>query len=128
MNNNSGFDPLENRLAQPALIADKGFSKRVGSKLGIGISLRDKIFAGAGIFWLILIVAVVSPQAVYEDLYSLAAMLDFSEQLNLLSTQVRSIDYTSMQSMDYTVLQSSNIGLLVAAMSIAAIFSLLSRN
>ena len=128
MNNNSGFDPLENMLAQPALIADKGFSERVGSKLGTGISLRDKLFAGAGVFWLILIVAVVSPQAVYEDLYSLAAMVDFSEQLNLLSTQVRSIDYTSLQSMDYTVLQSSSIGLLVAAMSIAAVFSLLSRN
>ena len=128
MNNNSGFDPLENMLAQPALIADKGFSERVGSKLGTGISLRNKLFAGAGVFWLILIVAVVSPQAVYEDLYSLAAMVDFSEQLNLLSTQVRSIDYTSLQSMDYTVLQSSSIGLLVAAMSIAAVFSLLSRN
>jgi hypothetical protein len=54
-------------------------------------------------------------------------MVDFSEQLNLLSTQIRSIDYSSLQSVDYTVLQSSNIGLLVAAMSIAAVFSLLSR-
>ena len=128
MNNNSGFDPLDRMLAQPALIADKGFSERVGSKLGTSISLRDNLFAGAGVVWLILIVAVVSPQAVYEDLYRLAAMVDFSEQLNLLSTQVRSIDYTSLQSMDYTVLQSSSIGLLVAAMSIAAVFSLLSRN
>ena len=128
MNNSSDFDPLDNMLAQPALIADKGFSERVSSKLVTGISLRDKLFAGAGIFWLTLIVAVVSPQAVYEDLSSLAAMLDFSEQLNLLSTQVRSIDYTSLQLMDYTALQSSSIGLLVAAMSIAAVFSLLSRN
>jgi len=128
VNNNSSFDPLDRMLAQPALIADKGFSERVGIKLATGISLRDKLFAGAGIFWLTLIVAVVSPQAVYEDLYSLAAMVDFSEQLNLLNTQIRSIDYTSMQSIDYTVLQSSNIGLLAAAMSIAGVFSLLSRN
>lgn len=127
MNNNSSFDPLDNMLAQPALIADKGFSERVSSKLGTGISLRDKLFAGAAIFWLTLIVAVVSPQTVYEDLYNLATMLDFSEQLNLLSTQIRSIDYSSLQAMDYTVLQSSNIGLLAVAMSIAAVFTLLSR-
>jgi len=127
VNNNSSFDSLDRMLAQPALIADKGFSERVGSKLATGISLREKLFAGAGVFRLTLIAAVVSPQSAYEGLYSLAAMVDFSEQLNLLSTQIRSIDYSSLQSVDYTVLQSSNIGLLVAAMSIAAVFSLLSR-
>lgn len=128
MNNNSGFDPLDRLLAQPALIADKGFSEQLGGRLRKTFSLRKKIFAAAGIFWLALIIAVVSPQAVYDDLYSLVTMLDFSEQLNLLSTQIRAIDYTTIQSMDYAILQSSNIGLLVVAMSVAAVYSLLSRN
>ncbi len=120
VSNNSEFDALDKILAQPALIADRGFSERVGGKLGKTISMHSKVFVAAVIGWLALILSLGSPQALYEDLSKLVMLFNFSAQFDFVSTQVGFLDYPT--------LQSSFISLIVFALSIAAVSSLLLRN
>ena len=54
MSDNLDSDALDMMLAQPALIADRGFSERVSGKLGKTISMRSKVFVAAVIGWLAL--------------------------------------------------------------------------
>lgn len=124
MNDNSDFDPLDRILAQPALIADRGFSERISAQLTRDfrktISKRSKIFALAGFIWLALLVTVASPLALFEDMTGLLTMINFSEQLTILSSASSSIDYTA--------LQTSYPGILAFVVSVTAVLSLLSKN
>jgi len=128
VSDNLEFDALDKMLAQPALIADRGFSERVSGKLGKTISMRSKVFVAAVIGWLALILSLGSPQALYEDLSKLVMLFNFSAQFDFVSTQIGFLDYTTLQSIDYTTLQSSVISLIVFALSTAAVSSLLLRN
>jgi hypothetical protein len=128
MSDNVEFDALDKMLAQPALIADRGFSERVSGKLGKTISTRSKVFAAAVIGWLALSLSLGSPQAFYDVLNKFVRLFNFSEQFNFLSTQIGSLDYMTLQSIDYTTLQSSFISLIVYALSAAAVSSMCLRN
>jgi hypothetical protein len=128
VSNNLESDALDMMLAQPALIADQGFSERVRGKLGKTISMRSKVFVAAVIGWLALTLSLGSPQAIYEDLNKLVRLFNFSEQVNFVSTQIGSLGYSTLQSIDYTSPQSSVISLIVFALSIAAVSSMLLRN
>ena len=128
MSDNLEFDALDKLLAQPALIADRGFSERVSSRPGRTISTRRKVFVAAVVGWLALSLSLGSPRAFYENLGKLVRLFDFSEQFNIVSTQVGFLDYTPLQSIDYTTLQSSFISLTVIALSVAAVSSMLWRN
>lgn len=124
MNDNSDFDPLDRILSQPALIADRGFSERISAQLTRDfrktISKRSKVFALAGFIWLTLLVTVASPLALFEDMTGLLTMINFSEQLTILSSASSSIDYTA--------LQTSYPGILAFVVSVTAVLSLLSKN
>ena len=120
MSDNLELDALDKMLAQPALVADRGFSERVGGKLGKTVSMRSKVFVAAAIGWLALSMSLGSPQAFYEDLSKLATLFNFSEQIDFVSTQLGFLDYTT--------LQSSSISLIVFALSVAAVSSMLLRN
>lgn len=124
MNDNSEFDPLDRILAQPALIADRGFSERISTELvresRKTISQRTKIFALAGFIWLALLITVASPLALLEDLYRLLTMIDLSEQLSILNSASSSIDYTALQT-SYPII-------LGFGLSLAAVLNLLLKD
>lgn len=115
MKDNSEFDSLEELLAQPPLIADRGFSERISTRITREsrktISQRGKIFSLAGVIWLALVVSLTSPLALFENLYGLLINLN-----------------SASSSIDYTALQSSYPIMLALALSLAAAFSLLSKN
>lgn len=124
MKDNPEIDPLDEILAQPALIANRGFSERVSTELAREfkktISPRSKIFALTGFIWLTLVVSLASPLALIENLYGLLTMIDYNEQLSILNSASSSIDYTA--------LQTSYPGLLGVVLSLVAVFSLLLKN
>ncbi len=76
MNENSESEQLDRLLAQPALIADRGFSKRVEHDFKKLRTAHRNVFLVAGFLWLVLVFAVASPQALYADLSALAMTID----------------------------------------------------
>lgn len=124
MNDNTDFDSLERMLAQPALIADQGFSESISEELAREsrktISLRTKVFMLAGCAWLVLVLATASPPALTEALAGMLTSLSFSEQLSLLGS--------SSGSIDYTILLASYPSLLAFLFSVAAFYNILSKN
>ncbi|GEM_PF-1208869 len=122
------FDALDKMLSQPALIADRGFSERVSGKFRKTISSRTKLFALATVGWLALSMSVISPQVFFEEVNRLAKLFNFSEQFNFVSTQIGSLNYSSLQSIDYSTVQSSFISLIIFALAIAAVSSTFLRN
>lgn len=124
MNDIPGINPLDKILAQPALIADRGFSERVRTELATEfrktISPRSKIFALAGFIWLALVFSLASPLALVEALYGLLTTIDYNEQLSILNSASSSIDYAA--------LQTSYPGILGLVLSLVAVSSLLLKN
>lgn len=128
MTDDLDFDALDKMLAQPALIADRGFSERVSGKFRKTISSRSKLFALAVAGWLALSMTVMSPQVFFEEVNRLLRLFNFSEQFNFIRTQIGSLDYSSLQSIDYSAMQSSLISLIIFALAIAAVSSTFLRN
>ena len=87
-NNQQEYDPLEELLAQPALIADRGFSAGVWLRLHNDSQLRIKIFASVSACWAVFALLFTSPQAFKARMTRLGSVLDFSvfsvahEQIN----------------------------------------------
>ncbi len=71
----SEFDPLDQLLAQPAVIADRGFSQRLAHKLHKPPMKREHVFMGMGAAWLLLASVFGSPRALLQSLESVARLL-----------------------------------------------------
>ena len=119
MNDSSDFDRLEELLAQPALIADRGFSTRVESRIGKLNTKRRNVFLITGLCWLALVILAASPQAIYADLMTLAISLDISSIYSYALEQFRSLSGSTQQ------LPLKTLG--AALLSVAAIASMLVR-
>lgn len=78
MNDNSDFDQLDALLAQPATIADRGFSERVEQRIRRSNTARRNLFLVTGFGWLALMLIAASPQAIYVDLTTIATSLDLA--------------------------------------------------
>jgi hypothetical protein len=120
VNNDSEFDPLDSLLAQPPLIADRGFSQRLSREFKKTTPVRSKIFVLSGILWLVLAFTLASPQLLFEDLTSLLTVINISEQFDVFSTGLISIDSTALR----TFYPSA----LAFVLSIAAVFSMLLKD
>ena len=119
MNDRSEFDQLEELLAQPALIADRGFSTRVEVRMGKLNTKRRNVFLITGLSWLTLVLLAASPQAIYADLMTLVISLDISSIYSYALEQVLSLS-RSTQQLPYKALGA-------ALLSVAAIASMLVR-
>jgi len=115
MNGSIDQDPLDDLLANSALIADRGFSERLRYNLSKATSLRFKIFASMGGIWLVLAVFLVSPRTLYERLSSITENFNFIELGSMLSIE---LNYTGLSSMQLPMLY-----IVILLLSIPAIFS-----
>ncbi len=115
MNNDSEFDRLDNLLAQPASIADRGFSRRVEQKILKLHSARSKLFLITGLCWLALVFIAASPQAIYADFSNLAMTLDLGSLYAILLSESQSL-ISSLQQLPTTTLAA-------ALLSVAAVIS-----
>ncbi|PCJ16806.1 MAG: hypothetical protein COA96_18210 [SAR86 cluster bacterium] len=124
MIDNSKIDSLDRMLAQPALIADRGFSEQLGRNLSKTFSLRSKFFALAGVSWLALVLVVSSPRQLIEHLFSLLAMINISDQLQVLNNSL----VTSISAVGYSAEPISYLGLLALVLLLFAVFSLVIKD
>ncbi|MEP5766693.1 MAG: hypothetical protein ABJ308_18995 [Halieaceae bacterium] len=72
----SGHDPLDQLLAQPALLADRGFSTRVARELHAPASRRRLVFVAMAACWATIVALFTSPQAIMSTMARLAALLE----------------------------------------------------
>ena len=119
MNNSSDFDRLDELLAQPALIADRGFSTGVELRIGRLNTKRRNVFLLTGLCWLALVILAASPQAIYADLATLAMSLDIGSIYAYAAEQIRSLSGSTAQP-PYKALGA-------AFLSIAAVLSMAVR-
>ncbi len=119
MNDNSEFDQLDKLLAQPAMIADRGFTEQVDQSFRKLKTSRRSIFLVAGLCWFALMIAVVSPQALYEDLLTMVMTLDAVGTFTYLLEQY--------QTFDTSKLQASYTSIAAIVFSVAAVISMLVR-
>ena len=119
MNDNSDFDQLDALLAQPAVIADRGFSERVAQKMRRLNTARRNIFLITGFCWLALVLIAASPQAIYTDFSTLALSLDISSIYSSVLNQIQSLS-GSAQQLPYPTLAA-------ALLSFAAVASMAIR-
>ena len=115
MNTGSEFDRLDTLLAQPASIADRGFSERVAQRMERLRSARSKLFLITGLCWLALVLIAASPQAIYADFSILAMSLDISSVYSTLLGEFQSL-IGSLQQLPATTL-------IAALFSVAAVIS-----
>ncbi|MFT7471626.1 MAG: hypothetical protein ACI8XU_001522 [Kiritimatiellia bacterium] len=119
MNDNSDFDQLDALLAQPAVIADRGFSERVEQRITKSNNARRNIFLITGFCWLALVLISASPQVFYADFSTLLLSLDFGSSYSAVLSQIQSLS-SSTQQLPYPTLAA-------AALSLAAVASMLVR-
>ena len=120
MNDNSDFDQLDALLAQPAAIADRGFSERVLQRMVRLNTARRNIFLVTGFCWLALVLIAASPQAIYADFSTLALSLDTSSIYSYTLSQFQSLS-DSVQQLAYPTLAAALLSLAaVASMALRA--------
>jgi hypothetical protein len=120
VNNNSDFDQLDALLAQPAVIADRGFSGRVVQRIGKLNTTRRNLFLITGFCWLALALIAASPQAIYADFSTLALSLDIRSIYPYVLSQIQSLS-SSAQALPYPTLAAAFFSLAaVASMAIRA--------
>ncbi|PCI75466.1 MAG: hypothetical protein COB20_12830 [SAR86 cluster bacterium] len=119
MNDNSDFNQLDALLAQPAVIADRGFSERVKQRMSKSNTARRNVFLITGFCWLALVLIAASPQAIYADFSTLALSLDISSLYPSVLNQFQSLS-SSAQQLPYPTLAA-------ALLSLAAVASMVVR-
>lgn len=118
-NNGERYDPLDDLLAQPAEIADMGFSERLATELKPSTDGRAKVFLSVGACWAVMSLILVSPQTIYQYLGSIGAAFKFSEFISMPS--LLNADISSLSEI---AAQSSTSSLLLVGMLILAVVSL----
>jgi hypothetical protein len=119
VNDNSDFDQLDALLAQPAVIADRGFSERVKQRIEKSNNARRNIFLITGFCWLALVLISASPQAIYADFSTLVLSLDIGSIYSYILSQFQSLS-SSAQQLPYPTLAA-------ALLSLAAVASMVVR-
>lgn len=119
MNDNLEFEQLDKLLAQPALLADKGFSEKLNHRFNKLNTARRNVFLVTGLSWFVLMIITVSPQALFANLYTLAMAMDISSVFIYLGQQYQSFNLTNLQSSYSTVA--------VITLSVAAVLSMAVR-
>lgn len=119
MNDTSDLDQLDALLAQPAVIADRGFSERVEQRVGKLNTARRNVFLITGFCWLALVLIAASPQAIYADFSTLVLSLDISSVYSYALNQFQSLS-GSVQQLPYPTLAA-------ALLSLAAVASMVVR-
>jgi len=119
VNDNSDFDQLDALLAQPAVIADRGFSERVEQRLGKANTARRNVFLITGFCWLALVLIWASPQALYADFSTLLLSLDIGSSYSTVLSQIQSLS-SSVEQLPYPTLAA-------AVLSLAAVASMVVR-
>lgn len=114
MNDNSDFDQLDALLAQPALLADRGFSERVAQRLRRFASVRRNIFLITGLCWLALVFIAASPEALYAAFSTLVLSLDVASIYSSLSSQIQSLGGITQQ-LPYTTVAATVLSLAAVA-------------
>lgn len=120
MSINTEQDPLDSLLAQPAEIADLGFSERIALEIKPALLTRNRLFMGVTIFCMILALDALSPQAIYNELFALIDWNIIVQQLGLLGQKIITLDANTLLSLLPTML--------VAVMSVVGVARLLMRN
>jgi len=119
VNDNSDFDQLDALLAQPAVIADRGFSERVEQRMSKSNTARRNVFLITGLCWLALVLIAASPQAFYLDFSTLVLSLDIGSIYSTVLSQFQSLS-GSVQQLPYPTLAA-------ALLSLAAVASMVVR-
>jgi len=120
VNDNSDFDRIDMLLAQPAVIADRGFSQRVARRIGKLNTARRNVFLITGFCWLALVLVAASPHALYADFSTLALSLDIHSIYSYVLSQFQSLS-GSAQALPYPILAAGLLSLAaVASMAIRA--------
>ena len=120
----SEIDPLDVLLAQPAVIADRGFSSRLGQKLYKPPVKREHVFMGMGAAWLLLASVFGSPRALLQSLESGARVLTswISSVLPLPAEQTAN-QLTSSLSLQLTQ-EAGSVGQLISQSGMIGIYAL----
>lgn len=120
MNDDSDFDQLDTLLAQPAAVADRGFSERVEQRIGKLNTARRNVFLITGFCWLALVLIAASPQAIYADFSTLALSLDINSIYSYVLSQFQALS-GSAQQIPFPTLAAAILSLAaVASMTIRA--------
>ncbi len=120
MNDSSDFDQLDALLAQPAVIADQGFSERVEQRILKLNTARRNVFLITGFCWLALVLIAASPQAIYADFSTLVLSLDVGSIYSYVFSQIQSLT-SSAQQLPYPTLAAGLLSLAaVASMAMRA--------
>ena len=120
----SEFDSLDELLAQPAVISDRGFSSRLAHKLYKPPVKREHVFLGMGATWLLLASVFGSPRALLQSLESVARLLTswISSVLPLPAEQTAN-QLTSSLSLQLTQ-EAGSVGQLISQSGMIGIYAL----
>jgi hypothetical protein len=121
-NEQQKYDSLEELLAQPALIADRGFSVGVWLRLHNHSQLRTGIFAGISACWAVIALLFTSPQAFMASMARLGSLLDSS----VLSVAHKQIN-TEVGTLGQIINQSSLVSLVLLGFLVCTVFVLIIR-
>jgi len=119
VNDTSDLNQLDALLAQPAVIADRGFSERVEQRIGKLNTARRNLFLITGFCWLALVLVAASPQAIYTDFSALVLSLDIGSLYPNALSQLQSLS-GSAQQLPYPTIAA-------ALLSLAAVASMVVR-
>lgn len=82
---------LDRLLARSAKLADDGFNGRVENELNKVPNIRARIFLGAGISWLLLVVSYFSPSALQDQIIATAPSISYSDSMGVLLRQLSAL-------------------------------------
>jgi hypothetical protein len=127
MNNSrqhSNYDPLDELLAQPAEISNRGFIERVSQQLFKPFIKREHLFMGMGAAWLLLAMVFGSPRALLPSLESSARMITswFSAVLPMPSEQSTSVISSNL--VGQLNEEISSLGLLISQSGMIGIYAM----
>jgi hypothetical protein len=114
VNDNSDFDQLDALLAQPAVIADRGFTERVEQRIDKSNTARRNVFLITGFCWLALVLISTSPQAIYADFSTLVLSLDIGNLYSYGLSEFQSLSSSALQ-LPYPTIAAALLSLAAAA-------------
>lgn len=118
MNDESNFDQLDELLARPANIIDKGFSARVASQTNRLNRTRRNLFLVTGLGWFVLMLAAAAPQALYGNLTTLAMSFNLADLYAVANDQLQSLSLTSDET-PYTTLTAAGLALIALVRAVS---------
>lgn len=105
-NQQPAYDPLDELLAQPALLADRGFSARIGKEIHKPARRRTLVFAAMAACWASTVLMFTSLQSFMLTMGKLGTLFDsaeftvvpvqFSEEIGTLGELVARSSLTSI--------------------------------